>query len=95
MPGPGIDILVPTVDCELLPLSRAKRDFLAAGIEVLCPSESTLALCLDKWELLQACSLDVPVPKSELFTGRVRSVEQFPTIVKPRPAAAAVGHPTR
>lgn len=87
----GIDILVPTVDSELQPLARAKKDFLAAGIEVLCPSESTLALCLDKWELLQACSLDVPVPKSELFTGRVRSVEQFPCIVKPRTGSGSRG----
>src|SRR5262249_48873889 len=38
----GIDVVVPTVDTELLPLARMREEFLDAGVVLVLASEATL-----------------------------------------------------
>ena len=51
-----IDLLIPTVDSELLDVSRAASEFEAAGTKVLVASPETLELCLDKVRLVSQTS---------------------------------------
>lgn len=87
----GIQAVVPTVDAELLPLSRARHMFRAADIRLLIADEATLLTTLDKWELIQACAFDVPIPKTRLCTERLRWDEPFPCVVKPRVGSGSRG----
>ena len=38
----GVNVVVPTVDSELLPLARARAEFAAAGVTLVLASEETL-----------------------------------------------------
>lgn len=81
----AIDVLVPTVDVELLPIVRARERFAAAGVRLLLAPEAALTTCLDKLALLDACDGVVPVGRyaqiDEAFSGEGWSL---PFIVKPR-----------
>ena len=57
----AMDVLVPTVDVELLAIARARKQFESAGVRLLLASEETLAICLDKLTLLRTCDTTVPV----------------------------------
>lgn len=81
----NIDVLVPTVDSELLALSSQRDRFEHQGIQLLLASHDTLALCLDKWSLLQLCQGHVFIPKSTIFDDSFNPEGwNFPLIVKPR-----------
>ena len=58
----AVDVVVPTVDTELLPLARRRAEFAAAGVTLVLASEATLATCLDKWALAERCRGHVRVP---------------------------------
>src|SRR6187402_2363113 len=62
----GIDVVFPTVDQELLPVARTRREFAAAGIALVVAEEEALATCLDKWALYLACVDRMPVPRTSL-----------------------------
>ena len=51
-----IDVMVPTVDTELLILARRRDEFAAIGVRLLLANEDTVALCLDKALLLARCA---------------------------------------
>lgn len=88
----GIDVLVPTVDSELLPVARAKSDFAAAGVRLLLAPESTLEICIDKLALLNACDGVVPVPRYAVFdTTFLSHGWEFPLIIKPRSGSGSRG----
>ncbi len=87
----GFCALVPTVDAELLPIARARDRFAAIGVRVLAADERTLALSLDKWELIQACAFDVPTPKTRLATERMVWDDALPCVVKPRVGSGSHG----
>lgn len=75
-----IDLLVPGVDEELLPISRARATL---GCEVLLPPTAFVESHLDKLashSLLR--SFGTPVPDTEWLPSRQRVV--FPCVVKPR-----------
>jgi carbamoyl-phosphate synthase large subunit len=80
----GIDVLVPTVDSELRPLSRARPKFTAAGIELLLAPSQALAVTLDKLALAECCAGEVRVPRTELLAGTDPGSWEYPVIVKPR-----------
>jgi carbamoyl-phosphate synthase large subunit len=80
----GIDAVVPTAESELLPMARARSDLARAGVRLLCASETLLRTCHDRWELLQGCAFDVPVPKTGLWIDQLRWSDSFPCVVKPR-----------
>jgi carbamoyl-phosphate synthase large subunit len=88
----AIDVLVPTVDCELEPLAAARDRFAAAGTRVMVADGATLALAIDKWALLQACHGTCATPRSALFDGNfdVEGAARdwgLPLVVKPRRGA--------
>ena len=80
-----VDVLIPTVDSELLPLARRRADIEAAGINLVCPSEHTLELCLDKVALAAACRGHVPVPRTVVLDAGFDPADwALPVICKPR-----------
>ena len=87
-----IDVLVPTVDVELLAVARARKQFEQAGISVLLAEAQTLELCLDKLKLLVACDGVVPVPRFAVFNEAFDDSDwQYPLIVKPRAGSGSRG----
>ncbi len=88
----AIDVLVPTVDAELLPIAERRNAFEAAGVQVLLASQSALELCLDKWMLFQACNGVLPVPRTALFDEHFDPYGwDMPLIVKPRRGSGSRG----
>lgn len=87
-----IDVLVPTVDSELLPLARERDRFAAAGVTLVLASEETLAVCLDKWALDARCRGEVRTPQTWLVDETFDPLEpELPVIVKPRSGSGSRG----
>lgn len=91
----GADLVIPTVDTELRGVSAARAEFAAHGIDMLVESVTTLDMCLDKFELMQACAGAVRVPKTLLLDPRTSQDDLrrlgTPFIVKPRRGAGGRG----
>lgn len=86
----SIDVIIPTVDVELLPLA-GRRDELAPTV-LAAPSLETLQVTLDKWELAQRCSRLLRVPVTRLLNEDGIALKwTFPVIVKPRQGAGSRG----
>ena len=87
-----VNVLVPTVDSELLGIARARDRFAAAGVRLLLASEQTLTICLDKLTLLQACGAAVPVGRFAVLDAAFSADDwTFPLIVKPRQGSGSRG----
>lgn len=87
-----VDVLVPTVDTELLPLARRRDDFSACGTRLLLADESTLAICLDKALSMAVCASVCPVPRTALVDSTFDLVSwPLPFLVKPRAGAGGRG----
>ena len=88
----GIDVLVPTVDAELLPLARSTAAFAAQGTRLLMPGATTLETCLDKLLLARTLARHIPVPRTEIFLETfAASGWSFPLVVKPRTGSGSRG----
>ena len=88
----AIDVLVPTVDVELLGVARARDRFASAGVRLLLASEATLTICLDKVSLLRACESTVPVGRYAVMDASFSPDGwAFPMIVKPRAGSGSRG----
>ncbi len=88
----AIDVLVPTVDSELLGVATAEAAFASAGVRVMVASAQTLATCLDKSILLRTCSDTVPVGRYAVLDAAFSSAGwEFPLIVKPRSGSGSRG----
>ena len=88
----GIDVLVPTVDFELLPLARRRAEFERRGIRLLLANATTLGLCLDKAALVRACDGACAVPRTSVLDECVDlSAWPVPFLVKPRLGAGGRG----
>ena len=91
----GADLVIPTVDVELAGVSAARADFASHGIAVLVETPATLARCLDKWELVQACAPTVRVPATVVLaretTDSAIAALGTPFIIKPRRGAGGRG----
>jgi len=89
-----VSLLVPTIDPELAPLSRARGRFQEIGTTVAVSHESVVALAGDK--LVTARQLDaagIPTPKSLRLADYLASPEALsgPLIAKPLNGSSSVG----
>jgi carbamoyl-phosphate synthase large subunit len=85
-----IDVVISTVDVELPPLA-ARRDDLGGAV-LAAPSEATLAVTLDKWELAQRCAPLLRTPVTRLLNADGIALRWvYPVIVKPRRGAGSRG----
>ena len=91
----GIDLLVPTVESELLPLVEIADDLGAAGISLLSARRPALETCLDKWATIEALAPASYLPRTEILDGGFDPASwQFPAFVKPRRASGSNGAAT-
>jgi carbamoyl-phosphate synthase large subunit len=87
-----IDVLVPTVDCELIAISESISQFREIGTRVLLADEKTLRICLDKDVLLRRCEMFVSTPRSAVLnSGFDDSDWEYPLFVKPRAGSGSRG----
>jgi carbamoyl-phosphate synthase large subunit len=88
----AVDVLVPTVDVELLAIARRRTEFEERHIRVLLAHERTLIRCLDKASLALACADVCPVPRTTILHGEA-DVDDWPCpfLVKPRLGAGSRG----
>jgi carbamoyl-phosphate synthase large subunit len=88
----AIDLVIPTVDAELVPLALASREFAAINVKLALSPLESLRLCRDKHALLTALAPVVPVPESELLTDTLCAGPiSFPRFAKPRCGAGSSG----
>jgi carbamoyl-phosphate synthase large subunit len=88
----GVDVVVPTVDSELVPLAEHRDELAEAGISVLVAPTRALRLCLDKWALMQIADGSVPIPRSApLDDDFDRTAFELPVLVKPRVGSGSRG----
>ncbi|MGH7617839.1 MAG: ATP-grasp domain-containing protein [Gemmatimonadaceae bacterium] len=87
-----VDVLVPTVDFELLPMARRREEFAREGIKLVLANAGTLELCLDKAALLRACDGACAVPRTCVLDERFDlTAWTVPFLVKPRLGAGGRG----
>ncbi|MFE0204139.1 ATP-grasp domain-containing protein [Streptomyces sp. NPDC058985] len=89
----GVDVLVPTVDSELVPLALTADAFSAVGTRVLVSPPVALERCLDKWELVRACDDVVRVPYTVLLEEGAAAAfaAGLPAVAKPRRGSGSRG----
>jgi carbamoyl-phosphate synthase large subunit len=88
----AVDLVVPTVDTELLPLARARSRYAEAGVGLVLASAQTLEVCLDKWLLAERCREVVRVPATAVVDAAfVAAAWALPVIVKPRSGSGSRG----
>lgn len=90
----GVDLVVPTIDPELLPLAAHKAAFVAGGTDVLVSSPDIVRTARDKLEtarLFERCG--VPAPKSAEPAEVLASPDSWtgPVILKPRGGSSSIG----
>ncbi len=86
----GLDLVISTVDVELLALS-GRRSELAPAV-LAAPSPITLETALDKLELARVCEPTGSVPRTVLAGSEANAVDwQFPVFAKPRRGAGSRG----
>jgi len=84
-----VDILVPTVDTEMIPLAKARGLFADAGVRIMSANAEALTLCLDKLQTVRALDGIIPVP--ETYLGGEAPPDFGPCIVKPRSGSGGRG----
>lgn len=89
-----IDMLIPLLDLELIPLSASIDQFTELGCRAVVSSERVVRICRDKiatFEALSQAGIDTPRTWcwEELLKQKTRS---FPYFMKPRAGSAAKGN---
>ncbi len=89
-----VDLLIPTIDTELLPLAHARQVFATAGTRVVVSNVGTVAIARDKLRtatFLEEAGLPAPrsVPLGDLLANG--QALNFPVILKPVDGSSSVG----
>lgn len=88
----AIDVIVPTVDAEMLPICRRRGELAAAGTVVIAPSVATLETCTDKWRLAELVEGRSWAPRSALIDrGLDLDGWTWPAVAKPRRGSGSTG----
>jgi carbamoyl-phosphate synthase large subunit len=83
----NINVLIPTVDEELIPISLSPPVFDECGTAILLASSNILEQTLDKWKTyLRLHNAGIPTIKSMIIENRDAIVKSlgFPFVIKPR-----------
>lgn len=86
----GVDVVIPTVDSELIPVAASIGRFADAGQAVMVPSLSALERTVDKWALMDGLRESDATPATTLIDADfdvdawVAAGETWPAITKPR-----------
>lgn len=86
----NIDLLIPTVDVELLPVANNKDAFEAIGCKVMVSSVEALQTTQDKYLLMEACKGNVQLGEYLLFEDFLQAPDWTKKwVVKPRSGAGS------
>lgn len=89
-----VDLVVPTIDPELLPLSQAQARFAEIGTRVAVSSPEVVALARDKLATarhLAAAGIAVPATATLDEVAAAPEAWRWPLLVKPRGGSASAG----
>lgn len=87
-----IELLIPTVDAELIPLALAISDFNSINTQLLLSPPPALITCRDKLVLLNHCKTVIPIPVTQVLNKKsATACKSFPCFAKPRIGAGAAG----
>ena len=91
-----VELLIPGLDDELIPLARQVKRFTERGIRVVVANEPILALCRDKLRMSKALRPISPAfVESHDVSGLAHALEggtaKFPLVAKPRAGFASRG----
>lgn len=84
-----IDLLIPTIDTDLLKLAEAREQFEALGTRVLIADPEMVALCRDKRRtgaFFESCGLDAPKAYDEW----AKYPGPFPCFIKPKDGSSSI-----
>lgn len=84
-----IDLLIPTIDTDLIVLSENKERFETIGTRVLISNPDKIALCRDKnntYDFFKSCGLSAPKPTNDYrkYTG------PYPCFIKPKDGSSSI-----
>lgn len=85
----SIDLLIPTIDTDLIVLSENRERFMAIGTRVMISSADKIALCRDKnntYDFFVSCGLRAPRPTNDYH----RYEGPYPCFIKPKDGSSSV-----
>ena len=85
----NIDLLIPTIDTDLLVLSQNVSKFEAIGTRVLISSPDKIAICRDKnntGEFFESCGLKAP----KTYNDYRKYDDRFPCFIKPKDGSSSI-----
>jgi len=87
-----INLVVATVDAELVPLATYASQFEEKGIKLPLSSSQTLSICFDKRKLLDYVAGHIPIPETKVLSSVMNLNElMLPLFAKPRRASGSSG----
>lgn len=84
-----IDALIPTIDTDLLILSKNKQKFAEIGTKVIVSAEDKITICRDKRftsDFFIKCGLKAPLPVNDVSAYNMG----FPCFIKPRDGSSSI-----
>lgn len=84
-----IDLLIPTIDTDLLKLAESRELFEAAGTKVLIADADKVGLCRDKrltGAFFESCGLNAP----RTYDDWTKYTDPFPCFIKPKDGSSSI-----